>query len=159
MKKIDPLNQVAAFHRTFKHPVEPQPLIPSKDRCRLRVALLEEELKELKKAIDDEDLVEIADALCDIQYVLSGAVLEFGLGEKFPDLFDEVQRSNMSKTCNNMEEALATQKYYREERGFESTIEESEGQFLVYRIPDRKTLKSIAYSPADLAAILNENAE
>lgn len=159
MKKIDPLNQVAAFHRTFKHPVEYQPLIPSKDRCRLRVALLEEELKELKKAIDDEDLVEIADALCDIQYVLSGAVLEFGLGEKFPDLFDEVQRSNMSKTCKNMEEALATQKYYREERGFESTIEESEGQFLVYRIPDRKTLKSIAYSPADLATILNGNAE
>jgi predicted HAD superfamily Cof-like phosphohydrolase len=155
MKKIDPLNQVAAFHRTFKHPVEPQPIIPAQDRCRLRVALLEEELKELKKAIDDEDLVEIADALCDLQYVLSGAVLEFGLGEIFPDLFDEVQRSNMSKTCKDREEALATQKYYREERGFESTIEESEGQYLVYRIPDRKTLKSIAYSPADLASILN----
>jgi hypothetical protein len=65
----------------------------------------------------------------------------------------------MSKTCKTMEEAQATQQYYREERGFESTIEESEGQFLVYRIPDRKTLKSVAYSPADLAAILDSNAE
>lgn len=157
MKKIDPLNQVAAFHRTFKHPVEPRPVIPAKDRCHLRVALLEEELKELKKAIEDQNLVEIADALCDLQYVLSGAVLEFGLGEKFPALFDEVQRSNMSKTCKDLEEARATQKYYREERGFESTIEESEGQYLVYRIPDRKTLKSVAYSPADLASILAQD--
>ena len=42
--------------------------------------ILQEELNELKQAIDDNDLVEIADALCDIQYVLSGAILEFGLG-------------------------------------------------------------------------------
>lgn len=155
MKKIDPLNQVAEFHRTFKHPIEAKPLIPASDRCQLRVALLEEELKEFKKAIEDQDLVEVADALCDLQYVLSGAILEFGLGEQFPDLFDEVQRSNMSKTCKSMEEAEATQKYYLEERGFESTIEKAGNHFLVYRIPDRKTLKSVAYSPADLKPIIN----
>jgi len=99
MKKLDSLNQVAEFHRTFKHPVVETPAIPSSERCKLRVSLIAEELKELQEAIDDKDLVEIADALCDIQYVLSGAVLEFGLGEKFPELFDEVQRSNMSKAC------------------------------------------------------------
>jgi predicted HAD superfamily Cof-like phosphohydrolase len=73
MKQLDSLNQVAEFHRTFKHPVLDQPAIPSEERCRLRVALLAEELEELKEAIEDQDIVEIADALCDIQYVLSGA--------------------------------------------------------------------------------------
>jgi predicted HAD superfamily Cof-like phosphohydrolase len=156
MEKIDPLNQVAAFHKTFKHPIEPEPVIPDEKRCQLRVALLQEELKELQQAIADQDLVEIADALCDLQYVLSGAVLEFGMGNKFRALFEEVQRSNMSKACKSKEEALATVKYYEQERGFESYIVEEEGLFLVYRKSDDKTLKSINYSPADLKSILAE---
>jgi len=114
MKKLDALNQVAEFHRTFKHPIVADPAIPSPERCKLRVSLVAEELKELQEAIDDKDLVEIADALCDIQYVLSGAVLEFGLGEKFPELFDEVQRSNMSKACRTRKEAEATMQHYQE---------------------------------------------
>lgn len=154
MKKIDALNQVAAFHRTFKHPIKTEPGIPAADRCRLRVNLIAEELRELEQAIENQDIVEIADALCDIQYVLSGAVLEFGLGEPFRELFDEVQRSNMSKTCKSLEEAEATAKYYKEERGFESYIKQEGKVFLVYRKSDHKTLKSINYSPADLKGIL-----
>ncbi len=154
MEKIDALNQVAEFHRTFKHPIEKQPVIPAEDRCKLRVNLLAEELKELEEAIAQQDIVEIADALCDIQYVLSGAVLEFGLGEKFKNLFDEVQRSNMSKVCKTQAEAEATAKYYREERGFESYIVKEGSHFLVYRQSDHKTLKSVNYSPADLKRIL-----
>ena len=88
MEKIDSLNQVAEFHRTFNAPILENPQIPSAERCKLRIALLQEELNELKQAIEDQDIVEIADALCDLQYVLSGAVLEFGLGEKFVDLFN-----------------------------------------------------------------------
>ena len=108
MDQLDSLNQVAEFHRTFKHPIEKQPVIPAEERCRLRVALLREELQELEDAIAQNDLVEVADALCDIQYVLSGAVLEFGLGDRFRQLFDEVQRSNMSKTCSSEAEAEET---------------------------------------------------
>jgi predicted HAD superfamily Cof-like phosphohydrolase len=156
MDKLDALNQVAEFHRTFKHPIEPRPVIPAEERCRLRVALLAEELKELQKAIEDHDIVEVADALCDLQYVLSGAVLEFGLGEKFRALFDEVQRSNMSKTCHSLEEAEATRRHYLEEKGFDSYIAESEGHYLVYRTSDHKTLKSINYSPARLREIIEE---
>ena len=154
MEKLDALNQVAEFHRTFKHPIEPKPIIPAQKRCDLRVALLAEEVDELKTAIAEKDLVEIADALCDIQYVLSGAVLEFGLGDKFKALFDEVQRSNMSKTCQSMEEAEATRKHYKETRGFESYIQAEGDVFLVYRSSDDKTLKSVNYSPADLAGLL-----
>lgn len=157
MDKLDALNQVAEFHRTFKHPIEPKPTIPAAERCRLRVNLIAEELKELEQAIQDGDIVEVADALCDIQYVLSGAVLEFGLGEKFRELFDEVQRSNMSKTCSSMAEAEATARYYREERGFESYIRQEGPFYLVYRTDDNKTLKSINYSPADLQSILRKS--
>jgi predicted HAD superfamily Cof-like phosphohydrolase len=154
MDVLDALNQVAAFHRTFQHPILPEPTIPGPDRCKLRVALLQEELNEFQKAIADGDLVEVADALCDLQYVLAGAVLEFGLGEKFTTLFNEVQRSNMSKTCATREEAEATLEYYKNERGTEGYIREIEGVFLVFRQDDHKTLKSINYSPAQLAAIL-----
>ncbi len=156
MKKLDALNQVAEFHRTFKHPIERDPVIPDEKRCALRVALIQEELDELKKAIEDRDLVEIADALCDIQYVLSGAVLEFGLGEKFSELFDEVQRSNMSKTCKTEEEARATVDYYRKERGVECYYKKTDDHYLVYRKEDNKTLKSVNYSPPDLKQILDK---
>ncbi|WP_286745091.1 nucleoside triphosphate pyrophosphohydrolase family protein [Roseivirga sp. UBA1976] len=154
MEEPKPLNSVAEFHKTFKHPILPSPQIPDVSRCQLRVSLLAEELKELEEAIANKDLVEVADALCDLQYVLSGAILEFGLGEKFKELFDEVQRSNMSKTCKSMEEARATQQHYLEKDGTESYIEESDGHFLVYRKGDNKTLKSVNYSPADLKSRL-----
>ncbi len=154
MEEPKALNSVAEFHKTFKHPVLDTPQIPSADRCKLRVSLIAEELKELEEAIADNDLVEVADALADIQYVLSGAILEFGLGGKFKSLFDEVQRSNMSKTCKTMEEAEATRQHYQQKDGTESYIEASDGHFLVYRKEDNKTLKSVNYSPADLKSIL-----
>jgi predicted HAD superfamily Cof-like phosphohydrolase len=155
MDQLDALNQVAEFHRTFKHPIEPQPVIPAAERCQLRVALLREELQELEDAIAANDLVEVADALCDIQYVLSGAVLEFGLGDQFRQLFDEVQRSNMSKTCHNQAEAEATAAHYRQ-KGTDCYIQASGDHWLVYREGDQKTLKSINYSPADIAGILGD---
>ena len=154
MNPIDPLNQVADFHRTFKHPILDNPQIPSKERCELRVSLIQEELDELKEAIAENDMVEIADALCDIQYVLSGAVLEFGLGNKFADLFNEVQRSNMSKACNSLEEAEATVQHYLDRDGTEAYFKQEDGKFLVYRKGDNKTLKSVNYSPANIKGML-----
>ncbi len=148
------LTDVAQFHDTFNLPVLDTPAIPDKKRCELRVNLLQEELDELKEAIENQDLVEVADALADIQYVLSGAILEFGLGQKFKALFDEVQRSNMSKTCKTMEEALATQQHYQDTKGTASFIEEKNGEYLVFRTADKKVLKSIEYSAADLKSVL-----
>jgi predicted HAD superfamily Cof-like phosphohydrolase len=112
MDKIDSLNQVE-FHTTFQSPYFRYPSNSFSERCNLRVELLQEELNELKQAIADNNIVEIADALCDLQYVLSGAVLEFGLGSKFVELFNEVQRSNMSKACDNEEQAKETVEFYK----------------------------------------------
>ena len=148
------LTSVAAFHDVFNLPVLWSPVIPDEKRCNLRVALLQEELDEVKTAILENDIVGVADALSDLQYVLSGAVLEFGLGDKFKSLFDEVQRSNMSKTCKSHEEAMETQKYYLENKNTESFIEEREGEYLVFRTADKKVLKSVNYSEADLESIV-----
>jgi predicted HAD superfamily Cof-like phosphohydrolase len=156
MKDPQPLKAVAAFHETFQHPILPSPAIPDEGRCNLRVSLLAEELKELQEAIANKDIVEVADALCDIQYVLSGAILEFGLGGKFKELFEEVQRSNMSKACPSIEIAQATVQHYQAQ-GVACHFEEKEGQYLVFRTEDRKTLKSIAYSPADLQRIVGKS--
>ena len=154
MQQPDALNQVAEFHTTFQHPILPEPGIPAENRCKLRVALIAEELKELEVAILEKDIVEVADALCDIQYVLSGAILEFGLGDKFKALFDEVQRSNMSKACKTEEEARLTVAHYLKKDGTECYYEKKDDKWLVYRKSDNKTIKSINYSPADLEKIV-----
>ena len=160
MEQINSLNQVADFHRTFNAPILETPQIPSEQRCELRVNLLQEELNELSQAIKDNDLVEITDALCDIQYVLSGAVLEFGLGDKFVELFNEVQRSNMSKACDTQQEALMTLSHYKKKDGTEGYYKEINGKWIVYRASDDKVLKSINYSPAELKKIIkNESQE
>ena len=156
MKQPDSLNLVAEFHRTFRHPILEKPTIPDEKRCQLRVALLAEELKELEVAILEKDITEVADALCDLQYVLSGAILEFGLGEKFSVLFEEVQRSNMSKTCASEAEAKATVAHYWQKDATECFYEKVGERWLVYRKSDNKTIKSIHYSPADLDSILAE---
>ena len=157
MQQPDSLNLVADFHRTFKHPILEKPTIPSDARCNLRVSLIAEELKELEEAIKDKDITEIADALCDIQYVLSGAILEFGLGNKFKALFEEVQRSNMSKACNTEKEAQDTVAFYKAKDNTECYYHEEGGKWLVYRKADNKTIKSINYSPADLSKVLENH--
>lgn len=154
LKEVEALNSVGEFHETFGLPVLSEPTIPSKERTELRVNLLSEELDELKEAIQAGDIVEIADALADLQYVLSGAILEFGLGSSFKALFDEVHRSNMSKTCKTRAEAEATVMHYLERKNEQGYIEEKSDCFIVHRKGDGKVLKSIAYSPANLSSVL-----
>ena len=89
----DFLEKVKCFHEVFKAPILETPQIPSKERCDLRISLISEELEEMKEAIEKGDVVEVADALADLQYVLSGAVLEFGLGDKFDTLFKPLLNS------------------------------------------------------------------
>jgi hypothetical protein len=150
------LTQVKEFHETFKAPVLETPQIPSKDRCELRINLMQEELDEIKDCIKSNDLVGILDGLGDLLYVLNGSILEFGLGSIFDEAFDEIQHSNMSKACNSEEEALSTVQFYLDRDGTESHIEKIGDKWMVYRSIDNKVLKCINYSPADLAKILDK---
>ena len=90
------LDQVREWHENFNAPVLNEPALPE-GRRELRLSLLEEEIKELREAVEAGDMVEVLDALCDIQYVLDGAFLEVGLHQVKYRAFAEVQASNMSK--------------------------------------------------------------
>jgi len=150
------LQSVKEFHEFFDHPVQPHPIIPAPDRCNLRYKLLAEEVKELKMAYEINDIRAVADALCDIQYVLCGAVLEFGLEEKFAALFNEIHSSNMSKACATELEARSTVMYWEEQDKNEPCYYEQKGDlWMVYRKSDNKAMKSIYYRPAQLQTILN----
>lgn len=156
MNELDYTNKVKEFHKMFNAPVVDKPAIPNMERAMLRVKLIQEELDELKQAIEDGNLVECLDAHLDLQYVLSGSCLEFGFGEIFPMAFSEVHRSNMSKACVDMDEANETVNHYgnKGEDSVESYIVEKNDKFLVYRTSDDKVLKSVNYSPADLNKFL-----
>lgn len=91
------LDRVKIFHETYGLPVKNAPDISDKKTNQLRINLLEEEVQELKEALENNDIVEVLDALTDIQYVLDGAYLSFGLQNLKEAAFAEVQRSNMSK--------------------------------------------------------------
>ena len=91
------LEQVQEFHETYGLPVEAAPKIDDEKTNALRINLLAEELDELKEALAAGDVVEVLDALTDLQYVLDGAYLSFGLHAVKTAAFDEVHRSNMSK--------------------------------------------------------------
>jgi len=91
--------KVKIFMETFGQEVKTQPSFSSEKINNLRYNLIKEELDELKKAMDNKDLLEVADALTDILYVTYGAGIAFGID--LDKCFDQVQRSNMSKLGND----------------------------------------------------------
>lgn len=127
------VNMLKEWHSKFAVPIQDTPRFPGKERARLRVALIDEEATEFRSASYDADVVEVADALADLLYVVYGAALEWGI--PIDAVFAEVHRSNMSKVWPD------GTIHYRE---------------------DGKVLKPSTYSPADIARILrtaNANSE
>lgn len=93
----DTLKQVQEFHETYGLPVLDAPDVSCAQTRELRINLIAEELKELQEALENDDVLETLDALIDLQYVLDGAFLSFGLHPVKDAAFNEVHRSNMSK--------------------------------------------------------------
>ena len=92
-------DKVGVFMKTFGQEVKTKPSLSTDKINNLRLSLIKEELEELTKAIQDNDIVEVADALTDILYVTYGAGHAFGIN--LDKCFDEVQKSNMSKLDSN----------------------------------------------------------
>ena len=88
-------NKVGIFMKTFSQEVKNKPSFSSDKINKLRIDLIKEELEELIKAMNNKDLLEVADALTDILYVTYGAGHAFGID--LDKCFEEVQSSNMSK--------------------------------------------------------------
>lgn len=135
MGKEITLNQVIGhvekFHDSFgignNH--EPTPKLTD-DEILLRYKLMREENEEYLDAAKEGDLIEIADALGDQLYILCGTILRHGLQDKIAEVFEEIQRSNMSKLDRD------GNPIYRE---------------------DGKVLKSDLYFKPDIGTILNDN--
>ena len=87
--------KVGIFMKTFGQEVKTKAELRNNKINQLRISLINEELEELKKAINDNDILEVADALTDILYVAYGAGHAFGIN--LDKCFNEVQESNMSK--------------------------------------------------------------
>ena len=94
-------NKVGIFMKTFGQEVKSKPSFSTDKINKLRIDLIKEELDELKEAMDNNDLLEVADALTDILYVTYGAGHASGIN--LDKCFDEGQNSNMSKLSENGE--------------------------------------------------------
>ena len=94
-------NKVGTFMKTFGQEVKTEPSFSTEKINKLRIDLIKEELQELTEAMNNKDLLEVADALTDILYVTYGAGHAFGID--LDKCFDEVQNSNMSKLGENGE--------------------------------------------------------
>lgn len=132
-----------------------EPMMPSMFDSQLRISLLQEELNELKEAVKNNDLVEVADALVDLQYVLTGTALAFGINEmRFDNMFHEVHKSNMSKVDKTWSEAKDTQDAYLAKGIISYTEMNKQEQWIVKRAMDDKVLKSLKYKAPDLKQFL-----
>ena len=92
------MSAVTKFHESFKIGYNNTPIADlGKEKNKLRYDLMAEENSEYIEAANNGDLVEVADALGDMLYILCGSIIEHGLQDKIEDIFNEIQRSNMSK--------------------------------------------------------------
>lgn len=92
------LNHVKTFHESFGINNEESPKTNVGDKViELRFELMREENEEYLEAAKNNDLIEVADALGDMLYILCGTILSHGMQHKITEVFEEIQRSNMSK--------------------------------------------------------------
>jgi len=98
------IEAVKDFHKAFKIGYSETPKASlGHEKNMLRYKLMREENEEYLDAVNDNDLVEVADALGDMLYILCGTIIEHGLQHKIEEVFNEIQRSNMSKLGENGE--------------------------------------------------------
>ena len=153
---VDYFELVQKFHETFGHPVGEKVQILDDKRGSLRVKLMQEELNEFTQAAVRGDLIEMIDALSDLQYVLTGTIIEMGLQDKFDQIFAEVHRSNMSKVCKDQNSVDRTLKYYEEKNPGIVVGYADLGEYkIVKNMETDKILKSVDWSKPDIKGVLD----
>lgn len=99
MAQINKLQMVYEFHKKFNSHISSSPTLPKDDERSLRISLLSEEYQEYLLGEKNNDLVEIADALGDMLYIIYGTAVSYGL--PIDAIFQEIHDSNMSKLDKN----------------------------------------------------------
>ena len=145
------VDEVQEFNDTMGKPNNYEPTVGEKKEWQFVYDFILEELEEYKEACEKGDIVGILDALSDITYVsLGNGALLHGLKGKVWEAYQEVQASNMSKSCATQEEAEETIKVRSEEKGHPCHWEKIGDRYIVYRSSDRKVMKSINYFAPNL---------
>ena len=145
------VNEVEDFNNLMSKPNNYTPIIPEKKEWQFVYDFIQEELDEYKEACEKGDIVGILDALCDITYVsLGNGAMLHGLKNKVWKAYQEVQASNMSKSCETIEVAEETVKVRSEEKGHPCHYEKVGDRWVVYRSSDKKVMKSINYFAPNL---------
>jgi len=140
------VNEVEEFNETFGKPNNYEPTIPEKKEWMFVYDFIQEELAEYKEACEKGDIVEVLDALCDIAYVsLGNGTMLHGLKGHIWKAYQEVQASNMSKSCNTPQEAIETVNVRAAEQKENCHFERVGNRYVVYRTRDKKVMKSINY--------------
>lgn len=153
------LKSVAEFHNMTGTINSTEINLPPKGHLReLRRNLLLEEFNEFLDGDDNDDIVDIADALGDMLYIIFGTALVYGI--PLDKIFSEIHSSNMSKSCSTEEEAKKTIDEYSK-KGVECiyTYNTLVEKYVILRKSDNKVLKSIYYRPANLKPILGIDSE
>lgn len=133
------------------------PTIDIKD-AKFVIDFVKEELLELEEAVADNDIVEVLDAILDITYVcLGNGAMSFGLKNKIMDGYAEVQRSNLSKICKNVEEAEETVIIRSEQQKEPCHYEQIGDGYVVYRTRDHKVMKNVNWSEPNLRSLFTED--
>ena len=92
------IESVKKFHNTYKLGYSETPIANlGNSKNKLRFSLMSEENEEYLEAANNDDIIEVADALGDMLYILCGTIIEHGMQDIIEDVFGEIQRSNMSK--------------------------------------------------------------
>ena len=145
------VDEVQEFNDMMGKPNNYEPIIPDKKAWMFVYDFILEELEEYKEACEKGDIVGILDALADITYVsLGNGTLLHGLKGKIWNAYQEVQASNMSKSCETQEEAEETVRVRSEEKKHKCHWEKVKDRYVVYRTRDHKVMKSINYFKPDL---------
>jgi len=145
------VNEVEEFNATFGKPNNYEPTIPEKKEWQFVYDFVLEELEEYRQACENGDIVEVLDALCDIAYVsLGNGVMLHGLKNKIWPAYQEVQASNLSKSCSTEEEAMETVTVRSQEQAEPCHYEKVGKRYVVYRTRDKKVMKSINYFKPNL---------
>ena len=150
-KKVPFVDEVEIFNSTFGKPNNYEPTVPADTKLtNFVVDFIKEETEELAEAIENGDIVEVLDAICDLLYVAVGnAAMVFGVKDRLMDAYAEVQASNMSKGCATKEEAEETIAVRSEQHGPCHTKQVGD-RWVVYRTSDDKVMKSINYFAPNL---------
>lgn len=149
--KVPFVDEVQEFNDTFGKPNNYEPVIGEKKQWQFVYDFILEELEEYKEACEKGDIVGILDALCDITYVsLGNGTMLHGLKGKIWKAYQEVQASNISKSCETQEIAEQTVIVRAVEKGHPCHWEQVGDRYVVYRSSDNKVMKSINYFAPDL---------